>query len=226
MLLFREISDQWAIAYTLLGLARVVLLQGDAVTAQTLTEESRAISIELGNLGGIASCLERLAEISAEQEQLVWAVLLLGAAENLRETTEISFESMQRADYERVVNTVRNKLGEETFNSMWLQGRRMTPEQAIAARESLITQASQEAKQQQALSTSPTKKKVSYPSGLTAREVDVLRLVAQGLTDAEIAERLDISYRTVSTHLTSIYNKLGINSRVAAVRFAVEKRLV
>ena len=135
LLLFREISDQWAIAYTLLGLARVVLLQGDTVTAQTLTEESLTNSIELSNLGGIASCLERLAEISAEQGQLVWAVLLLGAAENLRETTAISLESIQRADYERVVNTVRNKLGEETFKSIWLQGRRMTPEQAISARE-------------------------------------------------------------------------------------------
>src|SRR6266487_6266867 len=160
LLLFREISDQWAIAYTLLGLARVVLLQGDTVTAQTLTEESLTNSIELSNLGGIASCLERLAEISAEQGQLVWAVLLLGAAENLRETTAISLESIQRADYERVVNTVRNKLGEETFNSMWLQGRKMTPEEAIAARESLMTRASQEITQQQALSTSPTKQKV------------------------------------------------------------------
>ena len=102
----------------------------------------------------------------------------------------------------------------------------MTPEQAIAARESVFTQVSRKAKQQHALSTSPTKQKVSYPLGLTPREVDVLRLVAQGLTDAEIAERLDISYRTASTHLTSIFNKLGINSRVAAVRFAVENRLV
>jgi predicted ATPase/DNA-binding CsgD family transcriptional regulator len=226
LLLFREISDQWAIAYTLLGLERVVLLQGDTVTARTLTEESLAISIELGNLGGIASCLERLAEISVEQKQLVWAVLLLGAAENLREATAISFESMQRADYERVVNTVRNKLGEETFNSMWLRGRRMTPEQAIAARESLITQVSQATKNQQASSKSATREKVSYPLGLTPREMDVLRLLAQGLTDAAIAERLDISYRTVSTHLTSIYNKLGVNSRVTAVRFAVENRLV
>jgi DNA-binding CsgD family transcriptional regulator/tetratricopeptide (TPR) repeat protein len=226
LLLFREISDQWAIAYTLLGLARVVLLQGDAVTAQTLTEESLAISIELSNLGGIASCLERLAEISTEREQLVWSVLLLGAAENLRETTAISLESIQRADYERVVNTVRNKLGEEIFNSMWLQGRRMTPEQAISARESLMTHASQETRQQQASSTSTTRQKGSYQLHLTPREMDVLRLVAHGLTDAEIAERLDISYRTVSTHLTSIYNKLGINSRVVAVRFAVENRLV
>src|SRR5437899_11145534 len=109
---------------------------------------------------------------------------------------------------------------------MWLKGRRMTPEQAIAATKSDFTQLSRKTKQQQAPSTSTTKQKVSYPSGLTPREVDVLRLVAQGLTDAEIAERLDISYRTVSTHLTSIYNKLGINSRVAAVRFAVENHLV
>lgn len=65
----------------------------------------------------------------------------------------------------------------------------------------------------------------TYPAGLTAREVDVLRLVADGLPDAEIAERLFISRRTVNTHLTSIYTKLGVNSRAAATRFAVERGL-
>jgi DNA-binding CsgD family transcriptional regulator len=63
------------------------------------------------------------------------------------------------------------------------------------------------------------------PAGLTTREVDVLRLVAQGLTDAEVAERLFLSRRTVGTHLTSIYNKLGVSSRSAATRFAVEHGL-
>jgi len=57
---------------------------------------------------------------------------------------------------------------------------------------------------------------------LTAREVEVLRLVAQGLTDAQLAEHLVISLRTVTTHLTSIYNKLGINSHTAAARFVIE----
>ncbi len=65
-----------------------------------------------------------------------------------------------------------------------------------------------------------------YPAGLTTREVEVLRLVAHGLTDVQVAEQLVISPRTVNTHLTSIYNKLGVDSRTAATRFAVEHRLV
>ena len=65
----------------------------------------------------------------------------------------------------------------------------------------------------------------SHPAGLTPREVEVLRLVAEGLTDADVAERLFLSPRTVSTHLTSIYNKLSVNSRVGATRFAVEHGL-
>jgi DNA-binding CsgD family transcriptional regulator len=64
-----------------------------------------------------------------------------------------------------------------------------------------------------------------HPAGLSAREVEVLRLVADGLTDAEVAERLFLSRRTVSTHLTSIYTKLGVSSRAAATRFAVENGL-
>jgi len=65
----------------------------------------------------------------------------------------------------------------------------------------------------------------AYPAGLTAREVEVLRLVAEGLTDAQVAERLYLSPRTITTHLTSIYTKLGVASRLAAARFASEHRL-
>jgi DNA-binding NarL/FixJ family response regulator len=65
-----------------------------------------------------------------------------------------------------------------------------------------------------------------YPEGLTAREVDVLRLVAAGLTDAEAAERLFVSVRTVNAHLRSIYRKLGVTSRAAAGRFAAENDLL
>jgi DNA-binding CsgD family transcriptional regulator len=64
------------------------------------------------------------------------------------------------------------------------------------------------------------------PFGLSRREREVLDLVAQGMTDAEIAERLSISYRTVTTHLTAVFTKLNVNSRVAATRIAVEQGLV
>jgi DNA-binding NarL/FixJ family response regulator len=70
-----------------------------------------------------------------------------------------------------------------------------------------------------------TNSKTSYPAGLSAREVEVLRLVAQGLTDSEVAKSLFLSPRTVSQHLQNIYNKLGVNSRTAAARFAIERGL-
>ncbi len=62
--------------------------------------------------------------------------------------------------------------------------------------------------------------------GLTEREMDVLRLAAEGLTDMAIGEQLFISHRTVSQHLRSIYGKLDVRSRAAATRFAMENGLL
>src|SRR5690349_5305434 len=58
---------------------------------------------------------------------------------------------------------------------------------------------------------------------LTARELEVLKLVAAGLSDAQVSERLVVSRRTVHSHLRSIYRKLGVNSRTAATRYVVER---
>ncbi len=66
----------------------------------------------------------------------------------------------------------------------------------------------------------------SFPVGLTAREVDVLRLVAVGLSDAQVAEQLFLSVRTVNAHLRSVYRKAGVSSRAAAGRFADEHGLL
>jgi NarL family two-component system response regulator LiaR len=65
-----------------------------------------------------------------------------------------------------------------------------------------------------------------YSDDLSAREVDVLRLLAQGYTDTQIAGQLIISVRTVNTHLTSIYRKIQVSSRAAATRYAIEHQLV
>lgn len=64
------------------------------------------------------------------------------------------------------------------------------------------------------------------PNTLSEREMDVLRLVSEGLTDREVADRLFISPRTVNQHLRSIYNKLGVGSRAAATRVAIERELL
>jgi len=112
-----------------------------------------------------------------------------------------------------LVATVRAQLGEEAFAIAWQEGRTMSPEQALAASGEL--------------SSSPTTASPPpYPDGLTAREVEVLRVVAQGLTNEQVAQRLVISPRTVDTHLTSIYGKIGVTSRVAVTRYAIEHHLV
>jgi len=59
-----------------------------------------------------------------------------------------------------------------------------------------------------------------------ARGVEVLRLMAQGLADAQVAEQLVISPHTVNTHLTAIYGKIAVSSRSAATRYAIEHHLI
>jgi DNA-binding CsgD family transcriptional regulator len=77
------------------------------------------------------------------------------------------------------------------------------------------------------LQSVPTPKpSVGSSTELTTREVEVLRLVADGLTDTQVAEQLVISPRTVNWHLSVIYSKLGVSSRVAATRFALVHELV
>ena len=98
----------------------------------------------------------------------------------------------------------------------------MTPEQALAAQ----GQATVSVPPSTGPAAASPAKTPKYPAGLTTREVEVLRLVAQGLTNEQVAQRLVISPRTVDTHLTSIYSKLGVSSRSAATRYAMQHHLV
>ena len=91
----------------------------------------------------------------------------------------------------------------------------MTPEQALAAK------GQKPASPPSTTVATPQ----TYPAGLTAREVEVLRLLAGGLTDAQIAEKLILSTRTVHAHISSIYNKLDVTSRSTATRYAIEHHL-
>jgi DNA-binding NarL/FixJ family response regulator len=176
-------------------------------------------------MGNTASCLEHLAEVVATQDQLSWAALLCGAAEHLRDIIAIPLGSTQLADYEHIVAAVRSKLGEEAFKATWSQGRSMTPQQAFAMQEYARTLDAAFIRSQLVETVNPQSLS-TYPDHLTVREVEILRLVAEGQTDAQIADQLVISPRTVNAHLTSIYRKIQVSSRSAATRYAIEHNLI
>ena len=156
-----------------------------------------------------------LGKVVAAQRQLAWAAQLWGAADALRDAFGVPIPLVERADYERAVSAARVHLGERAFAAAWAQGRSMTPEQAQAE------EGQKPAPRPTTTVTSPP----TYPAGLTAREVEVLHLLAGGLTDLQIAEKLVLSPRTVHTHISSIYSKLGVTSRSAATRYAIEHDL-
>ena len=63
-------------------------------------------------------------------------------------------------------------------------------------------------------------------AGLTAREVEVLRLVARGMSNKAVAAALVISRKTASNHIEHIYTKIGVTNRTAASMFAVQQGLI
>jgi DNA-binding NarL/FixJ family response regulator len=114
-------------------------------------------------------------------------------------------------DYEGRLVAARSQLDEASWAAAWAEGRAMSSEKAV----------------EYALEPDPEPVAPdTHPAGLSAREVEVLRLVATGLTNAEVAEKLFLSSRTVDWHLGSIYRKLGSHSRTEATRFAVEHGLL
>ena len=167
--------------------------------------------------------LEGLAAVVAVQGEFPWAARLWGVAEVLRDGMGTPIPPAYRADYERSVTSARTQLGEQAFPATWAEGRGMTLDQVLGkqGKAALSTPASTEE-----LAIPITKPSPTYPDGLTAREVEVLRFIAKGLTDAQIAEQLVISPRTVNTHLTSIYGKIQVSSRSSATRYAIEHRFV
>ena len=173
------------------------------------------ISSELNEKWVAAVYLLELGEIVAAQRQLAWAAQLWGISEALREDAGIPIPRVELADYERSVTAARAHLGEKAFAAAWSQGHSMTPGQALVAK----------GKKLFSPPTVSVRSAPTYPAGLTAREVEVLRLLAEGLTDLQIAEKLILSHRTVHAHISAIYSKAGVKSRSAATRYAIEHNL-
>ncbi len=210
---FRAQGYRREAAEALAVLGQVAAVQQDYATALACYEEGLLLAREIGNKGKIASCLEGVAGVRAAQGELLQSARLWGAAEALRQAIGAPIPPVYRAAYERAVTSARAQLGEKAFAAAWAQRRTMPLEQVLAAQEPVPM-------------PPPVPNAPTYPDGLTVREVEVLRLVAQGLTDPQVAEQLVISPHTVNSHLKAIYGKLAVSSRSAATRYAVEHHLM
>jgi predicted ATPase/DNA-binding CsgD family transcriptional regulator len=225
--LAREVGDQHNLALrSRLLLAGLAALQGDYATARLRYEEGLATALALGHTSLIASGLKGLGCVAAAQGLHTWAAVLWGTAEPLRESRSVAIAPVF---YDRMMAVARSQLGEPAFEEAKAQGRALTAAQALASRETLTPQVPQSPQPAQAAPGSfpvaPTHAATS-PAGLTLRESEVLRLLATGLTSSQIAEQLIISVLTVNGHIRSIYSKLGVTSRSAATRYAIEHKLV
>ncbi|HQY92332.1 tetratricopeptide repeat protein [Caldilinea sp.] len=216
--LFNDLQDPWGVAAANHGLGLIALRRGKLAQAQTLFADSLQGRKALGDKLGIAESLEAMACLAAAHSSLERAARLWGAATALRSAISASLMDSERFGFDPYVKAVRTRLRERQFDAAANAGAAMSLDQALR-----FAAEPPDAAEQSAGRKPPRR---AYPAGLSVREVEVLALVAQGLTDGEVAERLVLSIRTVNAHLTSIYNKLGVNSRVAATRFAIDEKLV
>jgi DNA-binding NarL/FixJ family response regulator len=147
------------------------------------------------------------------QRQVEQAAQLLGAAEALRQAIRSRHSPADRVHYEKIVAIVRAALDPAALASAWRRGQALGLEGAINLTKTLAV-------------TSSSAPAANAAEALTAREREVLRLLATGLTNADIATQLAISPTTVNAHLRAIYDKLGVRSRSAATRFALDHSLI
>jgi predicted ATPase/class 3 adenylate cyclase/DNA-binding CsgD family transcriptional regulator len=224
---YRELGYEPKIAWTLSLLGKVLAAEGDLAGARALYEESLILESRV-NFGqsfrDIAPALEGLAAVVAVQGEPTWAARLWGRAEAQRETVKTPLPPLYRADYDQAVAFARTQLDDPYFAAAWAEGRAMTLEQVCVIRGPVTIPEPLPTSQP---TISPQEKSFpSYHDGLTSREVEVLLLVAQGFTSAQIAEQLVIGLATVNFHVRSIYSKLGVSSRSAATRYAIEHNLL
>jgi predicted ATPase len=173
----QERKEQSGKSEALFLLARVSQAEGKYTAARTLYEECLALIEKQYEQGMWIHCMEGLGAVALAQGSSAWAVLLWGAAAQLRKVQGVAMSPLARNDYDQAMATACKQLGEKMFASLWERGYAMTPEQALTppgpTTESIHLLTAQLAPIPSSSST--------YSASLTRREVDVLRLVAQGL---------------------------------------------
>lgn len=219
LLLFKEVGDPRGVAWSATNLGTLVAQQGNLLDATVHHRDAVALYRELGDQLGIIETLERFADIAEARGQRDRQVTLAAAAAAIRKAINRPVSSGERERYEAKISALRARLG-KSFDSAWAAGQAMTLDEAIAV---AVSDEPLPAKKL------PMATPVSLESGiqtLSPREAEVLKLMAEGLTNQEIADRLYVSIRTVTSHTSNILGKLGLGSRTAVVAYAIRHNLV
>jgi predicted ATPase/DNA-binding CsgD family transcriptional regulator len=201
----RRSGFRWGIAWALGHLAELARARGDLAEALARLGESVALYDEAGDAWGAARALAAAAAVATAAGQFAVAARFFGAAEAWREAIGALPNPVDLPAYECAAAAARGGLGQASFAAAWATGRALSMNQAVAEAASV------------AAALAPAR---ALPGGLSAREVEVLRLVAMGLSNPQIAERLSLSRRTVQAHLRTVYRKLGVATRREAAGFA------
>jgi predicted ATPase/DNA-binding CsgD family transcriptional regulator len=185
--------------------ARVAIAQGEPDQAERDAHDALARSAEVETYLFIPDILECLGTLAGQAGGHREAARLFGAAHGIRLRMSAVRFKVWDADYEASVAALRDAMGKSDFDSAWAEGAALSIEEAIAY--------AQRGRGQR-------KRPTSGWGSLTPTERDVVRLVSEGLANNDIAGRLFVSPRTVQTHLTHVYTKLGLSSRVQLVQEA------
>jgi DNA-binding CsgD family transcriptional regulator len=179
---------------------------------------------DLGNQENLAECLSAIATLAAQSGARAWAASAFGAAEGLRVQLGHTIGLSERLIYEQTIDEVRAALGEPALAVAWERGYQLplaqVMDEATAFLAGNLPTLRMEAPADRA--TPP----LAAQFGLTAREQEVLALLAARLTNLEIAEQLSIGPRTIQSHVAHIFNKLGVAYRREAAAIAARHGLV
>jgi DNA-binding CsgD family transcriptional regulator len=190
--------------------------QGDYSRAASLVGNALSIVQDGSDLGSLANCFKTLGAVAAATGNGEQGTRLFGAAEALRDRMGIGLQpEAENIRLEEAYAPARAKLSDEDFAAAWSTGRMLPLDQATAEAFDVVRRFS-------SVETDGDKS----TTRLTRRELDVLRLIVEGLSDKEIAETLGISRRTASKHVETILSKLDVPSRTAAATYATRHGLV
>ncbi|HET9496636.1 MAG TPA: tetratricopeptide repeat protein [Chloroflexia bacterium] len=212
--LAREVQDTYYTAAALHNLGQMEHHRGNDARAYALLTESLGLVQQLGDKPTLSVFLVDVAGVWASQGHPERAARLFGFAQALRDNMQVIMYEAQRRAYEQDVARAAAQMDAATWQAAWAEGRAMSPEEAYALAMEELT-----------IPATPAGPAAENAYGLTERETEVLRLLVDGLTYAQIADRLTVSFHTVHAHLRSIYGKLGVTSRSQAIRLATEHGL-